>query len=33
MFFLLMIRTEVKFPTDKKSWKPISLQFEKEFGC
>ena len=33
MFFLLMIRTKVKFPTDEKSWKWISLQFEKELGC
>ena len=31
-FFLLMIRTEVKIPTDEKSWKRISLRFEKEFG-
>ena len=33
MFLLLMIRTEVKFPTDEKSWKRIPLRFEKKFGC
>ena len=32
MLFVLMIRTKVLFPTDKKIWKQISLQFKKEFG-
>ena len=33
VMFFFTNRTEVKFPTDKKSWKQISLRFEKEIGC